>query len=167
MKLIKLTALLSSLLLLMLAFTGCEKDAEKAKVRLYSKTGIVMSYAQEKPAGPVPSTATGSLNVSYSKDSKTLTYKFSWSGLTGPVTVFHIHGLAPVGFAAPVVQTFTLSGIIPCTPGGPTTCGSYSGTLLADGVAIKEQDILDGFYYVNIHTSSNPGGEIKGQITFQ
>ena len=160
----KLTAL-SLLLSCFVLFNSCEKDAERNKVMIYAKSGIVMSAAQETPANASP--ALGSLNVNYNKGSHTLTYQFSWSGLTGPVSVFHIHGLAPVGYAAAVFQTFTTSGIVPCTAGGPTSCGSYSGTLFVDEVAIKEKDLLNGFYYVNIHTATNPGGEIRGQIRFQ
>ena len=48
-----------------------------------------------------------------------------------------------------------------------TTCGTYTGTLLADGVVVKEDDLLNGVYYINIHTAAYPNGEIRGQIRFQ
>lgn len=168
MQLLKLTVLSSLLFAFAISFTSCEKEAEKKKTTLYVKTGLPITFAQEVPLPPVPSSAIGSLDVSYDKVTKILTYKFNWSGLTGPVTVFHIHGLAPTGFGpAGVIQTFVNSAIVPCTPGAPTSCGSYSGTFLADGVKVKEDDILNGLYYVNIHTAANPSGEIKGQIRFQ
>ena len=124
-----------------------------------------MTGAQENPANN--SAALGSLDVFYTRETRILTYSFRWSGLTGPVTVFHIHGLAPPVYSAPVFQTFVPAAIIPCTPGTSTSCGSYSGTLLIDGVTIKEQDLLNGQYYVNVHTSAFGGGEIRGQIRFQ
>ncbi|MES1225442.1 MAG: CHRD domain-containing protein [Bacteroidota bacterium] len=78
----------------------------------------------------------------------------------------HIHGLAPTGFAAGVVQTI-LGGTANPTL-FPANNGKYSGTLLVDGVVVKEADLLNGLYYMNIHTPSPyyPSGEIRGQITF-
>ncbi|MEK7224254.1 MAG: CHRD domain-containing protein [Bacteroidota bacterium] len=32
---------------------------------------------------------------------------------------------------------------------------------------IKELDLLNGNYYINIHTAAYPGGEIRAQIEFQ
>lgn len=167
MKLIRLTALASLLLGLVLATTSCEKNAEKKKNTDYSKNDIPMTGAQEVPA--TPSTALGKLTVSYSKETRILTYSVTWSGLTGAVSLMHIHGLAPIGYAAGVVQNIiTPSGGI-ATPSAtlyPAT-GKFSGTLLADGVIVKEQDLLNGMYYLNIHTATYPNGEIRAQIIFQ
>lgn len=139
-----------------LLLTSCEKEFDKTKVEEFSKTGIVMSAQNEVPANS--STATGSLNVSYSRANRVLYYNFTWTGLTGNVTNMHIHGQAPIGFTAGVFQGFS---------GFPTTpSGSFKGSLLIDNVTIKEENLLNGLYYVNIHTAANPGGEIKGQITF-
>ncbi len=165
MKLIKLTALTSLLFVLVLGITSCEKNAEKKKTTDYEKKDIVMSGAQETPA--TPTTALGTMDVSYTKETRILTYTVRWSGLTGSVAAMHIHGLAPTGFLAPVVQTFTTSAIVRCPTISNTTCGTYTGTLLADGVVVKEDDLLNGVYYINIHTAAYPNGEIRGQIRFQ
>jgi len=169
MKLIKLTAFTSLLFVLVLSMSSCEKNAEKRTTTDYEKTGIIMSGAQETPA--VPSSALGTMDVLYSKETRTLTYKVTWSGLTDSVSAMHIHGLAPTGFAAGVVQNIVTAsnGIFPQKTNGKYTflkSGTISGTLLADGVAVKEQDILNGVYYMNIHTPAYPGGEIRGQINF-
>ena len=177
MKLIKLSALTLSLFVLVLSMTSCEKNAEKRQTTEYEKTGIVMSGAQETPA--VPSPALGTMDVLYSKETRTLTYKVTWSGLTDTLSAMHIHGLAPTGFAAGVVQNIIGGTNTPTTGQSPfifpaktnnkfnyLKSGSISGTLLADGVFVKEQDILNGVYYMNIHTPAYPGGEIRGQITF-
>ena len=102
MKLIKLSALTLSLFVLVLSMNSCEKNAEKRQTTEYEKTGIVMSGAQETPA--IPSPALGTMDVLYSKETRTLTYKVTWSGLTDSLSAMHIHGLAPTGFAAGVIQ---------------------------------------------------------------
>lgn len=157
MKLMKLTALPCLLLGYVFMLSSCVKDDIETQIYQYQKTGIVLSGAQEIPANT--SSALGSMDVTYRSDTKTLTYKVTWSGLTGPVTAMHIHGQAPSGFAAGVFQGFTVTGLL--------ASGSYSGSLLIDGVAIKEQDLLNGLYYWNIHTATYGGGEIRGQIRFQ
>jgi hypothetical protein len=160
----RLTALSLFTIALISVLVSCRRDDVEHQ-NLYMKTNVVLSGAQETPG--TPTSATGTMDVAYSRLSRTLSYTVRWSGLTGPVTAMHIHGLAPTGFAAGVFQTFTLSAIRPCTTGGPTSCGSYTGTLFIDGAAIKEADLLNGMYYVNIHTATYPGGEIRGQIVFQ
>ncbi len=157
MKLIKLTALPFLLFVSLLALSSCEPDAELKKTTEYSKTNIPMTGAQETPA--VTSSALGSMDVSYSKGTRMLNYKIRWSGLAGNPSGMHVHGQAPVGYVAGVYQTISTSGL--------TATGTKSGTLLVDGVTIKEQDLLNGFYYINIHTAAYPGGEIRGQIKFQ
>lgn len=165
MKLLKLTALPSLLLVLMFTATSCEPDAELKKTTDFQKLGIPLTGAQETPA--VTTSALGTMDVFYSKETRILTYTINWSGLTGPVAAAHIHGTAPTGFAAPVVQTFSTSAIIRCSSSSTTACGTYRGTLQTDEVVVKEQDLLNGVYYVNIHTAAFPGGEIRGQIKFQ
>ena len=152
----KLTVLFSLLASVFIVFNSCKPEDLISPKTTYLKRDIIMSGAQETPA--VPSTSIGLLNVSYNKVTKVLSYDFTWSGLSGPVTAGHIHGLAPTGYAAGVVQGF--SGL------SATTSGTYSGSLVVDGTRVKEEDLLNGLYYVNIHTALYPGGEIRGQIRF-
>jgi len=170
MKLIKLTALSSLLFAFVISMASCEKEAEEKKTTNFQNSGILMTGAQETP--PIATTALGSMDVFYSKETRTLSYKVTWSGLTDSVSLMHIHGLAPTGFPAGVVQTIVgpSNTIFPQRTLGKYTflrSGTLSGTLLADGVAVKEQDILNGVYYMNIHTPAFPGGELRGQIRFQ
>lgn len=165
MRLIKLTALPFLLAALFIGSTGCMKNADKRISREFVNTGIVLSGAQETPS--VPSSAVGTMDVFYTRETRILSYNLKWSGLTGNVAAMHIHGLGPTGFIAGIVQTFSTSSIVRCPTINNTTCGSFSGTLFVDGVVVKENDLLNGFYYLNIHTAAYPGGEIRGQITFQ
>ncbi|MBL7737646.1 MAG: CHRD domain-containing protein [Chitinophagaceae bacterium] len=159
MRLLKLSAL-SSLILFFVS--SCERNFEKGPSSEYVKTEIAMTGAQETPANV--SAATGSLNVFYSKKSKLLQYTFRWSGLADTIVGIHIHGLAPTGYAASIVQNILTTRNEAVFP---FRGGSYTGTLLVDGARIKEEDLLNHLYYVNIHTKTYPGGEIRGQIRFQ
>jgi hypothetical protein len=170
MKLIKLTALPLLLFTVLLAMVSCETDAELKKTTDYQKNGVLLTGAQETPANA--SSAIGSMDVSYSKETRTLVYKVSWTGLTDSVLLMHIHGLAPSGFAAGVVQNIvtTSNGIFNQKTNGKFTfakTGTLSGTMLVDGVVVKENDLLNGMYYMNIHTTTFPNGEIRAQIKFQ
>jgi hypothetical protein len=170
MKLIKLTVLASLILSSMALLSSCEPDAELKKITDFSKSGIVLSGAQEVPANA--SAALGSMDVFYTRETRTLTYTVNWTGLTDSVLLMHIHGLAPTGYAAGVTQSIvaTSNSIFPQKTSGKFTfakTGKLSGTLLVDGVAVKEVDLLNGLYYMNIHTNTYTGGEIRGQIVFQ
>jgi hypothetical protein len=168
MKLIRLTALTSIILAFAIAFVSCEKIAEEKKTTDYEKKGIILTAAQENnPANT--STALGSMDVSYSKETRILNWSVTWSGLTGPVTLMHIHGLAPKGYNAGVVQNIITPSNGIFTPNATTfpATGKVSGTTLVDGSIIKELDLLNGMYYMNIHTTVYGGGEIRGQIEFQ
>jgi hypothetical protein len=170
MKWLRLTAYSFLVSALLLSFTSCEKNAEKNKTISYERKDIPLTGAQETPA--VPSAALGSMDVSYNKETRLLSYTVRWAGLTDSVSLMHIHGLAPVGFPAPIVQNIihTSNSIFPQKTSGKYTyskSGTVSGVLLADGVFVKEQDILNGMFYMNIHTPVYPNGEIRGQIVFQ
>jgi RNase P/RNase MRP subunit p29 len=105
-----------------------------------------LSGAQEVPANP--STATGSGTFVLAPDHTRLTYSISFGGLVGMETVQHIHRAA-VGVNGPIV--FNLS------PGSPKT-----GTIAL--TSAQAADLIAGLYYVNIHSTTYPGGEIRGQI---
>ena len=152
MRIPKLTALFISLSILF--FVSCKSTEELEKENIYFGKALPMAGAQETPA--VTTSATGTIDADYNRLTRTLSYRLTFSGLTDSAVAAHIHGLGEVGVTAPVVQTFT--------PFPRRKEGSYSGTLLVDGVKIKEEDILAGRYYINIHSKTYAGGEIRGQL---
>jgi hypothetical protein len=111
--------------------------------------------ADLKPSSEVPpildSKGSGTLQASYDTITKKLTYILAWRDLTGPATAAHFHGPAAAGTNAGVVIPINV-GI-----GNPVS----SGNDLTDGQAA---DLIAGKWYVNIHTQSAPGGEIRGQV---
>ena len=154
MRLPKLTALLLSLPIFILF--SCGKSTEDLeKENIYYGKALPMTGAQETPA--VTTSASGTIDANYNRLTKTLSYKINFSGISGTgATVAHIHGLGEPGVTAGVLQTFV---------GFPTaTSGTYSGTLLIDGVKFTEEYLLGGRYYMNIHSVARPAGEIRGQL---
>jgi hypothetical protein len=148
----KLTALLLSLPLFILI--SCSDDTEEVeRDNIYYGT-ITMTGAQETP--PVTTTATGTIEANYNRLTKTLSYSLAFSGLTDSAVAAHIHGLGETGVLAPVVQTFASFP--------RRKQGSYSGSLLIDGTKITEADLLANRYYINIHSKTYGGGEIRGQL---
>jgi hypothetical protein len=79
----------------------------------------------------------------------TLTWKLTFSGLTGSATAAHIHTAKP-GVAGPVVVP--LCG--PCKSGQTGTAKLTKQVISA---------LESGDAYVNVHTAKNAGGEIRGQ----
>lgn len=140
-----------------ITFSACNKDDDNKDDNIVEKKGIIMNGEQQVPAKAV--TATGTADVSYNKSTKVLSFTINWTGLSGEPTGSHIHGTAARGANAPVKFDF-FDAI------SKTTSGSYSSTANVDGVKIKEDSLLAGFYYFNIHTVANPAGEIRGQIEF-
>lgn len=106
---------------------------------------------QETP--PNASPATGIASGTYDDVTNMLMIDISASGFVAPITAKHIHK-APVGVAGGVV--FALSG-----PTGGTSLTSHDMFVLTEAM---EADFLGGLYYVNIHSSAFPGGEIRGQL---
>lgn len=105
-----------------------------------------MNGGQENP--PVSSLAVGSAALVFNAATNTLTVNVVTSGITN-ATAAHVHR-APSGVNGPVVFGLT---------GGPNNW-SGSGVLSAADVALLRNEGL----YVNVHSSANPGGEIRGQI---
>jgi CHRD domain len=99
--------------------------------------------------------ATGEVQVSYDQASKSITWKVTFGGLTSAATAAHLHGPAAPGANAGVVVTLTPRNMFPIV--SPL---EGSATLTDEQAA----DLMAGKWYANIHTASNPNGEIRGQL---
>jgi CHRD domain-containing protein len=116
--------------------------AEKMKATLDGKSEVP----------PTTSAGKGAADINYDAATKKLTWKVTYSDLTGPATAGHFHGPAETGKNAGVAVP--ISNIASSPAEGSAT--------LTDAQAA---DLMAGKYYVNIHTAANPGGEIRGQVT--
>lgn len=111
--------------------------------------GARLTGASEVPA--VMSAGSGMLEAKLATASNVLTWKLTYSGLSGPATAAHFHGPAMAGQNAGVVLPIT---------GATSSPASGTATLTPAQVA----DLGSGKWYVNVHTAANPGGEIRGQV---
>ena len=131
-------------------------------------SGAPFTASQTIPASNA--TSTGTLDAVYDRYSKTLTYTVKWNNLMDTATTLHVHGLANAGAVAVapypngIIQTFTRT----TTPALSTKKdeGSFTGTLYIDEVLLKEEDLLAGKYYIDLHTKAKPAGELRGQLVF-
>jgi hypothetical protein len=103
---------------------------------------------------PNTTSGTGSVTATYDPATKELTWSGTFSGLTGPAMAAHFHGPAEVGKNAGV--QFWIS-----EKGKPFDSPFKGSTKLTDAQA---SDLMNGQWYVNIHTKANAGGEIRGQL---
>lgn len=103
-------------------------------------------------------------------DQNALDYVINVSGLTA-ATMAHIHGPAAAGQNAGVIAWLYPAGATsPGAPSGAITGELARGTVTATQSATIGMDSLlvllrSGNAYVNVHTSTMPSGEIRGQIT--
>jgi large repetitive protein len=112
-----------------------------------------LSGNQEVPARATNASGTFTAEVS-TTGAMTMTVNFS--GLTTPVTVAHLHTGA-FGSNGPVAVD-----LIPAVLQSGVTSGNFTGTVQLTAAQIAS--LKAGDLYINIHTSTYPGGEIRGQL---
>jgi hypothetical protein len=141
---------------------------------------VTMTGGNESPANASP--GTGSAIVTFDTSLNTMEVNMTFSGLTGNTTASHIHcctvapdaGTAGVATTTPYFsgfpigvtsgsydQSFDLGSLTSwnlafITANGGTTTGATAALL--SGAAAGEA-------YLNIHTTTRPGGEIRGFLT--
>lgn len=121
---------------------GCAAHAETVRMK------AVLDAAQETP--PNDSKGTGAAEIALDTETLRLAWVLTFSGLTSPATAARFHGPAPMG-----------------EPG--KTAVEFDGTESPiEGSAILTEaqagQLLDGLWYMNVHTEKNPDGEIRGQV---
>jgi len=112
---------------------------------------------------PVPKSTTASGIAQIVIYSDKIDYELTGTSIIG-VTTAHIHNGAP-GIAGPIVMTLynkPASGEI----NGVFATGSLSSANLPANVAFESLKalLLSGNAYVDVHTTTNPNGEIRGQV---
>ena len=153
-----------------------------ASLTASSRASILQYHANldgPSEAPPNGSPATGFAEVDYDNVLHTLLVEVVWSGLTGPTTASHIHAATAVPFTGTAGVATTqpyFSGFpIGVTSGSYsnildlTLSSSYSGSYVsanggtpASAEAALTSAIAAGKAYLNIHSQTFTGGEIRG-----
>jgi CHRD domain len=125
--------------------------APAAAVDTYT-VGATLKNNTEVPRPKGATFARGAFSGKYVEHGKTatLTWKLTFSRLTGAAVAAHIHA-GKRGVAGPV--------IVPLC--GPCENGQVGKATITAATISK---IESGNAYVNVHTAKNAGGEIRGQI---
>jgi hypothetical protein len=130
-----------------LTFTAC------GQIETTSAYSANLSGAGEHPA--VSTSATGLTGLTLR--GHTLTVLGTFEGLSSEVSAAHIHGPADENANAPVLFPLTIDQV---TNGARSGRISGSFTLTDQQVEWLNKRQL----YVNVHSRTNPGGEIRGQV---
>jgi len=141
MQLVKSTFLLCASALALLASGAGHADS--------LNLGATLSGTAEVP--PNASAGMGQLQAEFDKATNTFSYTLRYSGLSGPVKAGHFHGPAEAGKNAGVALGIS----------NMTESPVQGRAVLTSAQAA---DLLAGKWYVNLHTSANPGGEVRGQV---
>lgn len=123
---------------------GCKEKEEEVSPEM--DVTATLSGASEVPANP--SMATGKAIGTFNDMTKELKLTVTYQGMTP--TAWHIHK-APAGSNGSVVHDLGSTFTSPFV---------FNKTLTAE----QEADLEAGMYYVNIHSATYKGGEIRGQL---
>jgi len=111
-----------------------------------------LSADAERSAVVGSPTGTGTATLSIEGTNK-VNWLVNYQGLTSSTTAAHIHGFA---------DTTTSTGV----KVGFATPSGTKGTIMGSAAITEDirTNLLNGKMYVNIHTTTNGGGEIRGQV---
>lgn len=131
---------------LLTALAGC------IVVPVNTSANFLVNLSPDQEVPPVAGSAKGTLDASYNKLTRELTWTLSYSGLSGEPTAAHFHGPARAGANAGVALGIN----------GPITNPTQGKATLT---AEQASDLMGGLWYVNVHTVAHRGGEIRGQLS--
>lgn len=144
--------------------------ADIINISLQGTAGKGLLPGNENP--PVAGGSGGEVGSGILFDTVTLqlTINIGWgsgngfSDLTGTATAGHIHGPtadpAPMSFTENAGVLIGLSSLPGWNPSA--TNGGFNGTVTL--TAAQAMALQEGRLYINVHTSVNPGGEIRGYM---
>ena len=149
----------------------------------FKKISELLVGYNEVPA--VSTTGNGSFNARISKDESRIDWELKYSDLEGAVQQAHIHignvgvnggisvflctnlGNGPAGIQPCPAPPATISGTIVAadvSPNIPATAAARTQGLNTGEIDELIQAIRAGATYVNVHSTTWPGGEIRSQI---
>jgi CHRD domain-containing protein len=152
---------------LSLAFAAVFALAFSAQAQAQTLTFTAALHGGNENPGVLTGSA-GTATITWNTTTRAGTYRVDVYNMPVGTTASHIH-VGAVGQNGPVVINFTVpaggisndfgltgtfacSDLVPRAPQGINSCEDF------------EQALLLGNTYVNVHSTNNPGGEIRGQL---
>lgn len=105
--------------------------------------------------------------ISYDDVANNLTINVGWGSgngfadLTGAANGSHIHG--PTASTGAAAFNENASVLFNLTRNDSSAAGGFISTVV-NLSTVQETELLGGRYYINIHTGTNGGGEIRGNL---
>ena len=130
--------------------------ATPASAQIYTFNSVLTGAAE---APPVTTTAGGSILVTFNTQASTVSVTEFFFGLSSGLSDNHIHCCTTTPLTGTVGVALGFTGL----PLGSTS-GSYSNTFTLAPAAFTSllNGSLSGKAYANVHTTTNPSGEIRG-----
>jgi hypothetical protein len=129
-----------------------------------------LTYAQEKFQASLsgnqevpPNTSTSKGWAWFKLTGNTVSYKVNATGISG-VSMAHIHGAKVGENGDPIAMLQINEANGPVVAEGNITSSDLMGSLAGKSISDLVTKMQSGETYVNVHTSTNPNGEIRGQI---
>ncbi|SRR5579875_1504193 len=115
------------------------------------KFSVPLSGAAQVPA--VTTGGKGTASLSWDPSTRIVTWRITYSGLSSGATMAHFHNGA-AGTNGPVVIWLTKKG------------GAVKSPIVGKTTLTPEQaqQFEAGDWYINVHSKTHPGGEIRGQV---
>jgi hypothetical protein len=128
--------------------------AERLPGSAHGGKPLAADLAGSSETPPNTTTATGSARISVNPGHDEVCWEITFSGLVTPAAAAHIY-VGPPGVAGPIVLP---------TPVPPVTSGTGTGCATVDHALARAILQDPGAYYVNVHDSEFPAGQIRGQL---
>lgn len=138
------------------AHTAMNPNGEiRGQVKLESDFPFRATLSGLAEVPPVVTSASGLAAINLSLDKKTLMYWVTTDGLSGPIGGAHLHygSSTEAGGVAVDLSPGIMGNSIVGTVDVTMNPGLYDS-------------LLANLIYINVHTSANPGGEIRGQLAY-
>ena len=114
---------------------------------------------------PTPNSSTGTGAATLTVNSTTVNYTVAYQGITGPPTGLHIHSPGGVNAVAGVSVNLLTT---PLTATSGVLTGSFTAANIPNASVSLDSLVTllrNGNAYVNLHSTTFGGGEIRGQVT--
>ncbi|MGB9187494.1 MAG: CHRD domain-containing protein [Methylovirgula sp.] len=133
---------------------ACLAWVAPASVTQAAPLSFTVQLTGSEQVPPVMTPGKGTADLTYDASTRLLTWTVTYSGLSSAVTMAHLHGPAAAGKNARVQIWMTKHGMAVTSP--------IKGQATLSPTQAKQ--FMAGDWYINVHTESNPAGELRGQV---